>query len=405
MDLRIAYLTGEYPRATDTFVQREVQALRLLGVEVQTFAVRRPDARHDVGAEQREEKGRTTYLLPPSPALLVAAHAGAFLRAPLAYLRVLGLAWRLRSPGLVALAKQLAYFAEAGILAGHLRKRSIEHLHDHFADSSCTVALLAAELAGIPFSFTIHGPAIWFEPERWKVGEKVAHARFVACISRFCRSQTMIFAAPRHWDRLRIVHCGVAPEEYEVRVHRDPARRIAFVGRLAEVKGVTVLLDAFASLDRSDVELVLVGDGHLRSELEARAAELGVAERVRFTGYLSQAEVRGILADTDVFCLPSFAEGVPVVLMEALACGVPVVATRVAGVAELVEDGGSGILVHPGDPEPLARALQTVLADRDLRARMGAAGRQRVEREFDVAREAAKLLSAIRPRDDREPPA
>lgn len=387
--VHVGYMTGEYPRATDTFIQREIAALREEGLAVSSFAARRPKPSELVGPEQREEAGRTTYLTASGPFAFVAAHLACFFASPRRWLGSLRTALLVRSPGLRSLVWQLFYFAEAGILAREVRRRGIRHVHNHFANSSCSVTMLAAEMAGFTYSFTIHGPAIWFAPERWRLAEKIERALFVSCISHFCRSQAMIWTPVERWSRLHIVHCGVDSKRAEPVAHRDGARRLTFVGRLAAVKGLPVLLDALERVP--DATLTLVGDGPDRAALEQRARDLGVADRVAFPGYLDQSGVRAVLRETDVFVMSSFAEGVPVVLMEAMAHGVPVVATRIAGVAELVEDGVSGRLVAPGDVDELAESLNELLGDADLRASMGREGRARVEREFDVFREAAWL--------------
>lgn len=397
--MKIAYHTGEYPRATDTFIQREVAGLRALGAEVVTCSVRRTDARHHVGPEQREEAARTFHVLEAAknPMRLLAAHATLLARRPGAYARALGLAARTKQPGIAGTAKQLAYVAEAGVLADHLMREGVRHLHNHFANSSCTVAMLAAEMAGVPYSVTMHGPAIFFEPGLWRVDEKVARARFVACISHYCRSQAMIFADPAHWSKLRLVHCGVDPAMY-ARDERPRARtELLFVGRLAAVKGLPVLIEAASRLmaDRPDLRLTLIGDGPDRAALEARVAGAGLADRIVFAGYQGAAEVADALSRTDVFVLPSFAEGVPVVLMEALASEVPVVATRIAGIGELVEDGISGLVVPPGDADALAEAIARLADDAALRTRMGRAGRAKVEAEYATKGEAAWLLALI----------
>ena len=395
--LRIAYLTGEYPRATDTFIQREVAALREQGVEVHTFSVRRTSTEHIVGPEQERERKETFYLLPSSPLTILRAHLGFLLRSPARYLHALALAWSTRQTGIRGHLYQLFYFAEAGLLAGELLRREIGHLHNHFANSSCTVSMLAAELGGLTFSFTIHGPAIFFEPRRWRIDEKIKRALFVSCISHYCRSQAMVFAPVDCWKRMHIVHCGVDPSLYEMAPHEGQGRRLLYVGRLAATKGLPILMQSLASLRSRypDLVLTVVGDGPDRTALEDQAAQLGVTPNMRFLGYRSQAEVRDEMRGADVFVLPSFAEGVPVVLMEALATGVPVVATRVAGVGELVEDGVSGYLVPPGDPIPLVGAVEKLIEDPALRSRFGAAGRARVEKEFDVRREAARLQSIL----------
>lgn len=403
--LRIAYMTGVYPRATDTFIQREVAALRAQGVHVETFSLRPPADKEIVGPEQRAERESTFYVQPPRLVTIVKAHAAMLFGAPGRYLSALRTALFVRAPGLKSLVWQSAYFVEAGVVAHRMRRSALVHLHNHFSNSSCSVAILVAEMGGTSFSFTMHGPAEFYEPKYWRVDEKIRRAKFVACISHFARSQAMVFAAQEHWDKLHVVHCGVSPQQFAPASHTGRGSRLLFVGRLAAVKGLPILLDAVARLakDRPDVKLVVAGDGPDRATLEAQAAKLGVSARVEFRGYQSQAQVRDLLGRTDVFVMASFAEGVPVVLMEAMAAGVPVVATQIAGVPELVEDGVSGFLVPPGESHQLAEKAGMLLDDADLRNRFGAAGRAKVEREFDIATEADRLCrimtAALEPRE------
>lgn len=395
----VAYLTGEYPRATDTFIQREVAALRALGLEVETCSIRRTGAEHLVGPEQRQEAARTFYTLAAAknPVRLIGAHLGWLGRAPRRYIRALWLAARTSPGGLRAGLYQAIYFAEAGLLADHLRRRNVGHLHNHIATAAGSVAMLAAELADIPFSFTLHGPDIFYAPHRWRLDEKVARARFVACISHFARAQAMHFSAREHWSKLHIVHCGVDPGLYGC-ARRSPGKQLLFVGRLAAVKGVPVLFEALGEVLKSQPEtrLTLIGDGHERAGLEAEAARLGLAEKVTFAGYKSQDEVAGALRAADLFVLPSFAEGVPVVLMEAMASGLPVVASSVGGVGELVEHGVSGLLLPPGNAVALAAALTDLLDNPAQGKKMGRAGAAKVVAEFDSQNEAAKLAGLFR---------
>lgn len=395
--LRIAYLTGEYPAVSHTFILREVDALRARGIAVETCSIRRTGEEHHRGPAEKEAARSTFYVIvaAKNPLLLVSA-AFAALKTPGRFFDALGLAWRTRPPGLKAGLWQMFYFAEALVLAKHLKARRVEHLHNHFGNSSCSVAMLTSAISGIPFSYTMHGPSIFFEPHWWRIDEKIARARFVACISHFCRSQGMIFADPDHWAKMRIIHCGVDPARYDGDPGKEPGKRLLFVGRLAAVKGVLVLLDAFAKVleKHPDAHLTLVGDGGERAKIEARARTLGLVEAVRFAGYLSQDEVADELALADLFVF-SFAEGVPVVLMEAMAARVPVVATRIAGISELVEDGVSGRLASPGDTPALAETISNLLDDPKLRVRMGDAGRAKIEAEFDLASEATRLAALI----------
>ncbi len=391
---RIAYLTGEYPRATDTFIQREVAALRASGVEVDTFAVRRTGPEHMTGPEQIEAKAATTYLLDQAkgPGLL-SAHLKTLLRSPSRFFSALALARATKRAGLKGGLFQLIYFAEAVVLADQLAKRNITHLHNHFGDSSCTVAMLASEVSGVPYSFTLHGSGIFFEAHTWRLDQKLDRAAFTACISHFTRSQASVFAAPETLERLHIVHCGIEPERLDPVEHSGTANRMMFVGRVIEAKGLTVLFEAMKSLTPSlpNLTLTVVGDGPDRSRLESRARSMGLGDRVEFVGAKSQSEVAKLLSSAEIFVLPSFAEGVPVVIMEALGSGVPVVASFVGGIPELIEHDKTGFLVRPGDPVRLAEHIEALATDPDLRNRLGRAGRAKVEAEFNSTTEAAKL--------------
>ncbi len=393
----IAYLTGEYPRATDTFIQREVTQLRKLGFDIHTCSIRGTDPSHHVGPEQQAEHANTFQVQPVArnPAKLLAAHAR-MLRNPGRWMRAAKLAWTTSPKGIKNRLWQLFYFLQAGVLANHMQASGVVHLHNHFGNSSCSVAMLAAEMSGLPYSYTMHGPMEFFEPHHWRIDAKIARASFVAAISHFARAQGMLFSDAAHWDRIKIVHCGIEPAMYgDARAARTPEKNLIFVGRLAGIKGVPLLLEAMRRLQpkHPELRLTLIGDGPERAALEAQTQAFGIADRVTFTGYLGQSDVAQHLKTSDVLVLPSFAEGVPVVLMEAMAARIPVIASRVAGVQELVEDKVSGYTLPPGDVDALSDALDRLLSDPALCANMGQAGRAKVEAEFDVAHEAAWLGS------------
>ena len=406
--LRLAYLTGEYPAVSHTFILREVEALREAGASVMTCSIRQTPAEQHPGPAEKDAAASTFYVLAAArnPVTLIRAQLSA-LAQPRRYFSALKLAFSTRSPGLKALIWQLFYFVEATVLAHKLHQERITHLHNHFADSSATVAMLTSALSGIPFSYTLHGPAELFEPRHWRLEEKTARASFVACISYFCRSQAMYFSDPVHWHKLRIIHCGVLPELYAAAQQQDLSDtddiHCVFVGRLAAIKGLRVLMDAFeqARVQIPGLRLTLVGDGVDRAALEERAAPWEGA--VQFTGYQSQPQVAEILQTADIFVLPSFAEGVPVVLMEAMASARPVISSQVAGIPELVEDGVSGYLVPPGDADSLATRMIALAKDPALRQHMGAAGQQKVAQEFNIQLEAARLLALFEGRGGTAP--
>ncbi|MBW4433140.1 MAG: glycosyltransferase [Pelatocladus maniniholoensis HA4357-MV3] len=395
--MRIAYLTGEYPRATDTFIQREVATLREMGVEVHTFSVRRTDDRHMVGAEQKQERDRTFYILPPNPIHLLLAHLSLLLAFPKRYFKTIKLAFTTSQPGLRGGLYQFFYFLEAGILAQQIKNRQIEHLHNHIAEASGTVAMLAAEMGGFTYSFTLHGPYIFLRPYQWRLDEKIKRSLFVCCISYYARSQGMIFAPIEKWNRMHIIHCGIDPGLFDVVSHKESGKRLLFVGRLAEAKGLPILLESLALLKQShqNIVLTIVGDGPDRQKLKQLTVQLELTKNVNFVGYKSQAEVRKYFQQTDVFVMSSFAEGIPVVLMEAMAAGVPVVATQIAGISELVENGVNGYLVPPGEANILATCIEKLLNNYLLRVTFSTAGRAKVEKDFNIHYEVARLYRLI----------
>lgn len=399
---RVLYFTAEYPRATDTFIQREIAAVRSAGIQVESSAIRRPGDEHMVGDEQRTERERTQYLLPPTIGGVLGAHARLFLRSPGRYLASSKLAYRTKRAGLRGGLYQAFYFAEAGLLADRLRSERFDHLHSHLGDVATSVAMLASSLAGVPFSFTLHGPGVFFDANVWRLDAKIERASFVSCISWFARSQAQLLSSAEAASKLHIIHCGVDPSRYQDRsqaADADEAEfRLAFVARLDHVKGVGELLEAVASMaqDQPGIHLDLAGDGPKRAEYEAMVERLGIADRVTFHGYIDQSGVAQLLATADAYVLPSFAEGVPVGLMEAQASGLPVIATQVGGVSELVIDGVTGFVCRPGDREQLTSRIAELARDVQLRRRLGAAGRARVAAEFDSADEGRRLAALFR---------
>ncbi|MFL5828105.1 MAG: glycosyltransferase family 4 protein [Thermoleophilaceae bacterium] len=401
MKTEVGYLCSRYPAVSHTFVLREVRALRARGVHVHTFSIRRPRDSELLSSADREERKRTWYVLPANPLRLLAAHASAFARRPLRYLATFAEALRLSPGGVRGAFWQLFYFAESMLVARECRRRGIRHLHVHFANVGADVALLAARYGAVDgFSFTLHGPTELADVAAHRLAEKARAARFVVCISDFARSQLMALLPADEWPKLHVVRCGVDPREFAAVTRNGGADangsgavRVLNVGQAVERKGQALLVEALAQLaDRGlDVRATVVGDGPARAALERLAERGGVADRIDFAGAVGQDEIRAHYGRADVFCLPSFAEGVPVVLMEAMATGLPVVASSVMGVPELVEDGTAGLLVPPGRVDRLADALARLAGDPGLRSQMGAAGRRTVESDWSLERSAEQL--------------
>jgi glycosyltransferase involved in cell wall biosynthesis len=387
--MHVAVLVSQYPTTSNTFIRREVAALRRRGVEVQTFAVRGPPPEMALSEEDRHERERTWYVLPTTLAALLAAHAAAFAARPGAYIRTALAALRHRAPGLRTLVWSFFYFAEAILLARELERRAISHLHNHFANGGADVGLLVSRFLGIGWSLTLHG-ASDFGQAPGPLAQKVAVARFVVCVSQFGRAQVLRMLAPEAWGKVIVSRCGVEPARFAPTPPggaRSPVR-VLCVGRLVPEKGIPGLADSFVELASrgADAELVLVGEGPERERIEARFRACCVPSRLTLLGALPEEDVCRELARADVFVLPSLMEGLPVVLMEAMAAGVPVVAPRLAGIPELVEDGVSGLLFAPADWGELAARLARLIADPAERSRLGAAGRARVAAEYDVDR-------------------
>ena len=401
--MRIAYLASRYPDISHTFVMREVLALRERGVAIETISIRRPEPGELLSEEDRAEAARTYHVLPVSARRLLRVHLSALVAGPRAYFRTLSAALALASPGLRATLWQLFYFAEAIIVWARCRSLGIRHVHVHFANVSADVALLATTLGNslLPgsssWSFTMHGPTEFYDVREHRLAPKTEDAVFVACISDFARSQLMGLVGPEEWSKLQVVHCGLDTQRFsrdaEGTDGSSDVVRILSVGRLVPVKGQAILIQAAAQLVEAGlpVRLTLVGDGPDRKKLERLTRKLGLEGRVTFAGAVGQHEIRAYFAAADIFCSPSFAEGVPVVLMEAMAMRVPVVATRIMGVGELVEDGLTGRLVAPGRVDALADALRDLAGSPELRRRIAERGREKVEAEFDIRQSATQL--------------
>jgi colanic acid/amylovoran biosynthesis glycosyltransferase len=396
----IAYITTFYPAPSHTFIAREVDALRRRGVEISTTSVRRAPADTLLSEHDRKAFETTRALVPARWGSVLSAHLAALVRHPRALAGTLRLALKLGRPGVRGRLWQLFYFGEAVIAWQHWRNLGVRHVHAHLAAVPADVALLASHLgcaAGVgpaTWSFTMHGPAELWDVSWFGLADKVRRADAVVCISDFARSQLMALVDERDWSKLRVIHCGVSPARYAGTADPPSGRpRILCVGRLVPEKGQAILLQALALLKQNgvDAELELVGAGPSREALEALAAELELTDRVRFAGAVAQDAIDAYYETANVFCLPSFSEGVPVVLMEAMACCRPVVATAIAGLRELVEDGRSGLLISPGRPDELALALETLLGDPDLCQRLGETGRDHVTRYFDIEHSADKL--------------
>ncbi len=397
--MKVAYLTNAYPSVSHTFIRRELVELeRQLG-EVARFSIRRTPYTL-VDPEDAAENEKTFHVLAQPAARWARALVRSGLGKPLSAARGLLTAVRLGLNSQRGLARHAAYFGEALLLLDEMRERGIEHVHVHFGTNPAAVAQIVCSMGGPSYSFTVHGPDEFDAPMGLSLGSKIAASAFVVAISDYCAAQLRRWAAPEHWDKIRVVHCTVGPEFFEQARPIDPASRaLVCVGRLSAQKGHLLLVEAFADAVRrgADAELVLVGDGELRADIERAAEQLGVRERVRITGWCGGAQVRAELLAGRALVLPSFAEGLPMVIMEAFALGRPVLSTYVAGIPELVTPGKNGWLVPAGSRSAIADAILDVVRTPAAELeRMAQHGREAVRARHYTPTETAKLAEHIR---------
>ena len=379
--MRIAYLINQYPKPSHTFIRREIQALERQGVEVQRISIRGWEI--PLADKQDEiERERTRYVLKGGARSLLLAVLRVFVTHPVRLMRATVLAARLafdRSERPFPI--HLVYVAEACQILLWLRKAGVQHVHAHFGTNSAEVAMLTHVLGGPQWSMTVHGPAEFDRRPLLNLPEKIKRSKFVVAISSYGRSQLFRCVEHQLWSKIHVVHCGLEPAFYSAPAAGvADAQRIVCVGRLSEPKGQLLLLEAAKRLlDRGAVfDLVLAGDGEMRPDIEAMIAHHGLGARVHLTGWIGSDQVRDEILAARGLVLASFAEGLPVVIMEAMALRRPVIATYVAGIPELVTSGEHGWLIPAGDIEALVNALHELLeASENRLLEMGQAAQAR----------------------------
>ena len=397
--MRIAYFINQYPKVSHSFIRREILALERNGFEVQRIALRGWDDGL-VDEEDLRERERTRYVLQDGLKGLVVPVLQALLNRPSRFFAALVLALRMGRRADRAWPYHLVYLAEACRLLPWLRGFGASHVHAHFGTNSAEVVMLAQALGGPAYSFTVHGPEEFDKPQFIHLGEKVRRAAFVVAISSYGRSQLFRWVDHAHWPKVQVVHCGLERAFHDVPPVAMPAApRLVCVGRLCEQKGQLLLMQAANLLAEQGqaFEIVLAGDGEMRAEIEALIERYGLQGRVRITGWISSEQVRAEILAARALVLPSFAEGLPVVIMEAMALRRPVLTTYVAGIPELVRQGENGWLFPAGAVEELTAALADCLAQPpEVLQRMGEAAYSRVLERHAIDTEAAKLAELFR---------
>lgn len=396
--LSVAYLINQYPKLSHTFIRREILAMERLGLSVQRLALRGWNA-EVVDANDKMELARTRYVLKDGLLPLLAACARTCVGTPRLFLSALGAALGMSVRAMRPLPYHLIYLAHACRLLEFLNETPVAHLHAHFGTNSAEVAMLLHLLGGPTYSFTVHGADEADNGKYLHLDSKVQNAKFVAAISSYTRSQLMRHVEPADWDKIHVVHCGLDNASFArggVVAEFPAAARFLCVGRLSAEKGHLILLDAFERIASRypDARLVLAGDGPLRATLDQRIRELGLEQQVSITGWIDGETVCNEILASHALVQPSLQEGLPVVLMEAMALCRPVISTYVAGIPELVVPGEVGWLVPAGNVEALAAAMEeSTRAPKEELQRMGAAAYERVVARHTLDDEAAKLAA------------
>ncbi|MEQ1738594.1 MAG: glycosyltransferase [Methyloglobulus sp.] len=395
--MKLAYFVNQYPKVSHSFIRREILALERLGYSVERFALR-TDKDELVDPLDQSELPKTRYILAEQPLKIASAFIKTFCSSPQLFFKSLKVAIRLGLRSDRGLIRHLIYLIEACVLLQWEKATGIEHIHAHFGTNSTAVAMLAQLLGGAGYSFTVHGPEEFDKPEFIHLAEKIHHCRFVVAISSYGRSQLFRWISASEWHKVQIVRCGLDAAFLAQKATKIPeaSRQLLCIGRLCEQKGQLLLLDAMKQLydEGINCKLILAGDGPMRKDVENRIAAYQLNNVVEITGWISSEQVKSLLIASRGMVLPSFAEGLPVVIMEALALRRPVISTYVAGIPELIQHGKNGWLVPPGDVGSLKTAMQELLntSDADLET-MGEQGFNAVFAQHDIEKEAGKLAA------------
>lgn len=394
--MRIAYLVNQYPKLSHTFIRREIAALEKLGHTVTRYSVRHTT--DHVDPDDQDEASRTRIILRGLLPLL-SATTWCKLTRPIRWFKASLAAFRLSRGSERGLFRHMIYLLEAARLLADLQTEPVDHLHAHFGTNSATVAYLTHILGGPPYSFTTHGPEEFDKVPAIGLPTKLKHAAAAIAITSFCRSQLMRWMPADQWDRIHEIHCGLDAHFLDVEPTTVPdTARLVCVGRICEQKGQLLLIEAVARVrDQGHaVRLILAGDGDMRPHAEQRIAQLNLEDHVTITGWIDATRVREEILNCRALVLPSFAEGLPVVIMEAMALARPVLSTYIAGIPELVRQPDNGLLVPAGDIDLLTKAIIRLLTtDTQTLCNMGHQGRQDVLERHDARKEAAKLANVF----------
>jgi colanic acid/amylovoran biosynthesis glycosyltransferase len=399
--MKLGYLVSQYPALSHTFILHEVRALRRRGVDIRMVSVRRCDRPLSaLNPAEAEEAARTFSVMGAGVLRALLANLRTLVRHPLGYARGLTYAWRLSrgTPRLIAM--YTAYFLEGVVAGDYFEQQGVSDIHTHF---SSTVLLLLSRTFRVRYSFTAHGSGEFVDVVGFHLAEKVAGATFVATVSQYGMSQVMNASHPEHWHKIVVLPLGVDVEAFRARGPRQrcPGEfRLISVGRLSAPKGYPILVEAVSLLRERGraVTLTLVGEGDQRGVVESSIALHGLGEWVRLAGACNHEQIVDYYDRSDAFVLSSFLEGVPVVLMEAMAMELPCIATWITGIPEIIERDAEGLLVPPASASAIADAVERLMDDPEAAQRLGAAARAKVVGRYHLERNVAHLVDEFRVR-------
>lgn len=360
--MKITYFINQYPQVSHTFIRREILALEKQGFYIQRVALRGWDA--DIADDtDEEERKKTEYLLLNGVKSLLPYFFKRLLKQPFSIIGALFTAYKMSKMSERSFAYHIIYLLEACKLGSIIESFGSVHVHAHFGTNSAEVVMLSKHLTAIPYSFTVHGPEEFDKPLSLHLKEKIAHSKFVCAISSYCRSQLFRWANVEDWSKIKIIHCGLDDSFLQGSVplpKTSSIKQFLCIGRLCEQKGQLLLLESFKSLVKmnDNVKLILAGDGGMRPEIELYIKDNNLSKHVLITGWISSNEVKRLLLESDAMILPSFAEGLPVAIMEAMAIGTPVLSTYIAGIPELLINKQNAFLFPAGDVEATNLAMQ-----------------------------------------------
>ncbi len=385
---KILYLCSEYPALSHTFIDKEIDALENRKFEIHTASINYPKNTDKFSGDYQNRLEKTYYIKTENKLKIIKILLKYLSTKPTLFMKTFFTTYNLCfKKGAKNLKKFIGYFVEAVLLHNYMAKNNIEHVHIHFANPASTVAMIAKEFGGIEYSISVHGPDEFYNTKENLVKEKVKGAKFIRTISHFCTSQLMRESDPKYWNKFNIVRCGIDLNQFlPIKKQEKETFNIVCVGRLTPSKGQTILIGAVKKIieEVKNFKLILVGGGEDFEGIKEKIEKEKLNEYIELKGPVSHETVKEILTGADVFALPSFAEGIPVALMEAMAMEIPVISTKIAGIPELIEDYKNGFLVNASDEVQLAELMVNLINGQSGLEAIRKNARKKVEEKYNI---------------------